>query len=202
MEPAARGRLLDALLVELGEKGYGEMAIERPLRIAGVSMASFKAEFLDTDAALFAAYEQLIERLTWRATEACTAAGGPWPRRVHSGLRALLDELAASPQTAAVLTRAFPAIGPEARAGYQGFIEGLAPLLREGRNYSTLGDELPAEVEMLSIGAAEAIVCEEIEAGRAPGLPTMGPAILFSVLVPFLGPEAATAEMESARQGG
>jgi hypothetical protein len=53
---------------------------------------------------------------------------------------------------------------------------------------------------MLAVGAAEAIVFEEIEAGRAAQLPALAPAILFSVLVPFLGPEAASAEMQKARQ--
>jgi len=60
------------------------------------------------------------------------------------------------------------------------------------------GVELPREVEMFAVGAAEAIIFEEIEAGRAAQLPVLAPAILFSVLVPFVGPEAASAEMERA----
>lgn len=200
MEHAARERLLDALLLELAEKGYDDIAIETPMRIAGISKATFEAEFLDIDAALFAAYEQLVDRLTCQTTEACATAGGPWPRRVHGGLRTLLGELAASPKTALVLTRTFPSIGPKARARYQSFVEEFAPLLSEGRQYSTVGEELPAEVEMLAVGAGEAIVFEEIEAGRTARLPAMGPAILFSVLVPFLGPDVASAEMEMARR--
>ena len=54
---------------------------------------------------------------------------------------------------------------------------------------------------MLAVGAAEAIVFEEIEAGRAAQLPALAPAILFSLLVPFLGPEAASAEMQRASEG-
>ena len=53
---------------------------------------------------------------------------------------------------------------------------------------------------MLAVGAAEAIVFEEIEAGRAARLPALGPAILFSILVPFLGPDGASAEMKTAGQ--
>jgi hypothetical protein len=56
-------------------------------------------------------------------------------------------------------------------------------------------------VEMLAVGAAEAIIFEEVEAGRAAQLPGLGPAILFSVLVPFLGPERASVEMERAGRG-
>jgi AcrR family transcriptional regulator len=202
MEPADRERLLDALLVELAEKGYREMALADSLRLCGVSNTAFEAELVDKDTALFAAYDQLTERLRRRAAEACAGAGGAWPQRVHAGLQALLDELGADPRAAFVLIRAFPAISPEARARYQEFVEEFAPMLREGREFVERGEELPAEVEMFAVGAAETIVFEEIEAGRATALPALGPEILFSVLVPFLGPEAASAEMETAKQLG
>jgi AcrR family transcriptional regulator len=197
MEPVARERLLDAMLVELGTSGYSEMNVADALVLSAVSEAGFKAEFLDKDACLFAAYERLAERLLAKTAEGC-AFGGEWPERVRGGLEALLGELAAQPLMARVAIRAFPSIGPEAYALYQGVIESFAPLLSEGRRFSRVGEELPAEVEMLAVGAAEAIVFEEVEAGRAAQLPSLGPAILFSLLVPFLGPEAASAEMQRA----
>jgi hypothetical protein len=52
---------------------------------------------------------------------------------------------------------------------------------------------------MLATGAAEAIIFEEVESGRAESLPAMLPSLVFSLLVPFLGPAHATAEMEKVR---
>jgi AcrR family transcriptional regulator len=199
MQPAARERLLEAMLIELTASGYDAMRVADVLTLSGVSKADFEAEFGDKETCLFAAYEQLTERLARKSTEGC-GSGGEWPQRVRRGLEALLRELAAAPAMARVAIRTFPAIGPEARARYQEFVESFAPLLTGGRELSGMGAELPTEVEMLAVGAAEAIVFEEIEAGRAEQLPTMGPAILFSVLVPFLGPEDASAEMEKAQQ--
>jgi AcrR family transcriptional regulator len=199
MQPAARERLLEAMLIELAASGHGSMRVADALTVAEVSKADFQAEFPDKEVCLFAAYEQLTERLSHITTEGC-AVGGGWPERVRGGLEALLEELAGAPTLARVAIRAFPEIGPEARARYQSFVEGFAPLLRGGRQFSPLGEELPAQVEMLAVGAAEAIVFEEIEAGRAAQLNALGPAILFSILVPFLGPEAASAEMQKAEQ--
>ncbi len=199
MQPAAREHLLEAMLTELANSGYGEMKVADVLTLSGISKADYEAEFADKDACLFAAYEQLTERLVGKTTAGC-ALGGEWPERVGGGLDALLEELAAQPLMARVAIRAFPAIGPEARVRYQDFVESFGPFLREGREFSRLGEELPGEAEMLAVGAAEAIVFEEIEAGRAAQLPAMGPAILFSVLVTFLGPEAASAEMERASE--
>jgi hypothetical protein len=119
---------------------------------------------------------------------------------VRCGLEALLEELAGAPAVAQLLIRAFPATSPAARARYQAFVESFAPLLQGGRKLAGPGAELPREVEMLAVGAAEAIVFEEVEAGRAEQLGTLAPEILFSVLVPFLGPEAASAEMRRASE--
>ena len=199
MQPAARERLLEAMLIELGERGYDGISVADVLTLAGVSKADFEVEYADKDSCLFAAYEQLTERLA-RTTAAGCALGGEWPARGRGGLEALLEELAGAPTLAQVAIRTFPAISPEARARYQGFIEDFAALLREGRESAEGGAELPAEVEMLAVGAAEAIVFEEIAAGRAAQLPALAPAILFSLLVPFLGPEAASAEMQRAER--
>jgi hypothetical protein len=57
---------------------------------------------------------------------------------------------------------------------------------------------LPADVELLAVGAAESLIFAEVDAGRAERLPSMLPEILFCVLVPFLGPDLAGDEMRSA----
>jgi AcrR family transcriptional regulator len=196
-----RERLLDAMLEEMVEKGPDGAEVEVALRRAGLEGEQWLAEFVDKDACLCAAYTQLTERLACKTGEGCSR-GENWPQRVRCGLEALLEELADAPAVAQLLIRAFPAIGPAARARYQAFVESFAPLLAGGRELTGTGAgaELPREVEMLAVGAAEAIVFEEVEAGRAGQLPGLAPAILFSVLVPFLGPEAASAEMQKASE--
>jgi hypothetical protein len=195
----ARERLLDAMLGEMVESGPDGAEVEAALHRAGLDGEQWLAEFVDTDACLFAAYGQLTERLARKTAEGC-GLGENWPQRVRCGLGALLEELAAAPAVAQLLIRAFPAISPAARGRYQAFVESFAPLLGGGRKLAGKGAELPREVEMLAVGAAEAIIFEEIEAGRAAQLPTLAPEILFSVLVPFLGPEAASAEMQRASE--
>jgi AcrR family transcriptional regulator len=194
-----RERLLGAMLEEMVEKGPDGAEVEAALRRAGLDGEQWLAEFVDKDACLFAVYAQLTERLACKTAEGYEVDGN-WPRRVRCGLEALLGELARAPAVVQLLIRAFPAISPAARIRYQAFVEGFAPLLREGREFAKEGAELPREVEMLAVGAAEAIVFEEVEAGRTAQLPGLAPAILFSVLVPFLGPEAASAEMQKASE--
>jgi AcrR family transcriptional regulator len=192
-----RTRLLEVMLEELAAQGYSEGTLAAVLSRAGVSEKEYFAEYPDFDAGLFAAYERIGERVRAVAVGGCEA-GASWPQRVREGLWGVLEAIAAKPEIAEVATRRFPAIGAAAYERYGALISSFVPFLREGRELAEDGEQLPEDVELLALGAAEALIFVELEAGRAERLPTMGPEILFSILVPFLGPERAVAEMRAA----
>jgi hypothetical protein len=201
MEAGARGRLHAAILAELEEKGPEGIELPRVLWNVGLSEHNFEASYEGVEACLFAAYDELTAHLDTVVREACRAnkKKSSWPERVSAGLDALLKELAARPQMARALLRSFPSLGPRAQARSQAFLESFGPMLAGGREASEIGADLPSEVEMLATGAAEAILFEEVESGRAESLPAMLPSLVFSLLVPFLGPADAAAEMEKVR---
>lgn len=202
IEAAARRRLHETMLVELEEKGFERIELPRALRSAGVSESAFEASYESVEDCVFDAYDEQTALLDSAVREACRGEGegAPWTERVSAGLGAMLEALAARPRMARAVLCSFPSIGPRAQARAQAFAESFGPMLAGGRAASDHAAELPREVEMLATGAVEAIVFEEVEAGRAKELPAMLPALLFSVLVPFLGPERATEEMEKVRR--
>jgi AcrR family transcriptional regulator len=185
------------MLGELVGNGYGEASVERARELAGVTSAEFESEFDGKDECLFAAYDRLTERVVATASTDCDR-DDPWPDRVRSGLERLLEAIAAYPEMAHALIRAFPGIRPAAYERYVELLSRFVPFMKEGRSYSGVEEELPGEVELLAVGAAEAIIFTEIDAGRSERLPQMLPEILFSVLVPFMGPERAADEMRTA----
>lgn len=197
MESDRRDVLLMAMLDELVNHGYREASVARARRLAGVSAEEFEVEFEDKDACLFAAYEHLGQRVVRTASAEC-GRERPWPERVRSGLEALLAELAAAPRMAQAITRSFPGIRPSTYKRYVELLSRFEPFMAEGREYAEVEEELPDEVELLAVGAAEAIIFGEVDAGRAERLPAMMPEILFSVLVPFMGPDRAADQMRSA----
>jgi AcrR family transcriptional regulator len=202
MESGRRPALLDAALVELGEKGYAGIELEAILDRAGASRAEFEAEFGgELDSCLFAAYEELTGDLVARSCAVCET-DLEWPERVRRGLAVLLEAIAENPRKARLVTRTFPAIRPAAYERYTAFLGSFTPYLREGREYSGVEEELPGEVELMAVGAGESLIFGEVDAGRAAQLPEMLPEILFSVLVQFMGPERAAEEMRSAATAG
>jgi AcrR family transcriptional regulator len=197
MEPSRREALLGAMLEELGRHGYWEMSASRARASVGVSSEEFEAEFNNKEECLFAAYDLLIEQTLKKTCAGCDGTEA-WPERIRMGLERVLDELAARPEVARAMLRSFPEIGPPAYERYLALISRFIPFVREGREWPRAFEDLPAEVELLALGAAKAIIFREVEEGRTERLPRMLPEILFSILVPFLGPERAVEEMHVA----
>jgi AcrR family transcriptional regulator len=199
---AARRRLHEAMLAELEAKGFERIELSRVVGSVGVPEAAFEASYESVEACVFDAYDEQTALLDSAVREACRGQGegAPWTERVSAGLDAMLEALAARPRMARAVLCSFPSIGPRAQARAQAFTESFGPMLAGGRAAAGPEAELPREVEMLATGAVEAIVFERVAAGRAKELRAMLPALLFSVLVPFLGPERATEEMEKARR--
>lgn len=73
----------------------------------------------------------------------------------------------------------------------------LARLLDEGRALSEHVDYLPTTTSRLAIGAAVSLIFDEIRAGRSARLDRLTPDLVFAVLMPFIGPEAAAEEMRA-----
>jgi AcrR family transcriptional regulator len=178
----------------VAEKGYEAVSVADVVERAGVSRTSFYRLFENEAECLFAAYERVIDALVTHVMRAFEGDGS-WPFRLRRALGALLEAYAAEPEVARMATVEVPAAGSEGRRRYRDAQKRLLPLFEEGCEYSPLA-ELPLEIEVMAIGGAEAIVFDEVVAERTEELPELLPDILFAVLAPYLGPEAAAAEVE------
>jgi hypothetical protein len=86
------------------------------------------------------------------------------------------------------------AAGESARRVYGAALARFAPLLEEGREYAGQ-DGLPPDTARFAIGAGTSMIFDEIRAGRGADLERILPDLVFAVLMPYLGPAAAEAEM-------
>ncbi|HEX6586187.1 MAG TPA: TetR/AcrR family transcriptional regulator [Solirubrobacterales bacterium] len=179
------------------ENGFESVAVDDVVERAGVSRSSFYRLFESLEECMFAAYERVINALVAHVTRAFEGPGS-WPQRISRALGALLEAYAAEPEVARMATVEVPAAGPESRRRYHDALKRLLPLFREGRAYAE-GETLPADTELVAIGGAEAIIFREVVADRTEELPTLLPDILFTVLVPYVGPDAAATEVLRTR---
>jgi AcrR family transcriptional regulator len=181
-------------------KGFEATTVPDVVEIAGVSEETFYGMFEDKQACFLEAYDAVIDVLVAHVTSAFEAAAGePWPDRIASGLRALVQLLAAEADIARMAMVEVTAAGDDARERYRAALGRFTPFLEEGRAYSGQGDELPPDTARFAIGGATSMIFDEIRAGRGPELERILPDLVFAVLMPYLGPEAAEDEMRRVR---
>src|SRR5262245_36136815 len=196
-----RDRLLWAMVRTVADRGYDGVTVGDVVARAGVSRTTFYAEFTNKDECLFAAYDRVVDALV-EYVSCAYASAESWPTKVRLGMGAFLEALAAEPDVARMATVEVPSAGPEAHERYRDARRRFVPFFRDGREHAMNGDGLPHDLELMAVGGAEAIIFDEVVAGRITRLPRMLPQILFAVLVPYLGPEQAASEMQLTVKAG
>lgn len=199
-----RERLLEAMVRVAAAKGYEATTIADVAEFAGVSDEAFHKLFASKEECFLEAYDAVIDVLVAHVASAFEAAAGePWPERIGAGLRALVELLAVEADIARMAMVEVTAAGDKARERYRAALARFTPFLEEGRSYSGQGEELPPDTARFAIGGATSMIFDEIRAGRGPELVRLLPDLVFAVLMPYLGAEAAEDEMRRlARQSG
>ncbi len=191
-----RERLLESMLRVAAAKGYEATTVTDVIEVAGVPLETFEEMFGDKPTCFLEAYDAVFDVLVAHVTAAFEAAAGdPWPERMAAALRALVELLATEADIARLSMVEVTAAGDDARARYRAALARFTPFLEEGREYSNQGEELPADTARFAIGGATSMIFDEIRAGRGPELKRILPDLVFAVLMPYLGPEAAEDEM-------
>jgi AcrR family transcriptional regulator len=191
-----RERLLEAMVRVAAAKGYEATTIADVIEAAGIDRETFDEMFTGKEACFLEAYDAVIDVLVAHVSAAFeSTVGQPWQDRIAAGLRALVDLLATEHDIARMAMVEVTAVGEDARIRYRAALGRFTYFLEEGRAASSQADDLPADTAGFAIGGATSMIFDEIRAGRGPELRRILPDLLFAVLMPYLGPEAAEDEM-------
>jgi AcrR family transcriptional regulator len=198
-----RERLLEAMVKMAAAKGYEATTVADVVEFAGVSRDTFDGMFESKEACFLEAYDAVFDVLVAHVTAAFEAAAGePWPEQIAAGLGALVGLLAMEADIARLAMVEVTAAGDDARERYRAMLTRFTPFLEQGRTYSGQGEELPADTARFAIGGATSMIFDEVRAGRGPELKRILPDLVFAVLMPYLGPEAAEDEMRRVTREG
>jgi len=194
---------MEAMVRVSAAKGYEATTVADVVEYAGASEEDFYEIYPDKTACFLEAYEAVFDVLVAHVTAAFEAASEePWPEQIAAGLGALVELLSLEADIARMAMVEVTAAGDDARERYRAALARFTPFLEEGRTYSGQGDALPADTARFAIGGATSMIFDEIRAGRGPELARLLPDLVFAVLMPYIGPQAAEDEMHrAARQG-
>jgi AcrR family transcriptional regulator len=198
-----RERVLEAMIRMAAAKGYEATTVADVAEFAGVSQGSFEEMFESKEACFLEAYEAVFDVLVAHVTAAFEAAAEePWPEQIAAGLGALVELLAIEADIARMAMVEVTAAGDDARERYRAMLTRFTPFFEKGRTYSGQNEELPADTARFAIGGATSMIFDEVRAGRGPELKRILPDLVFAVLMPYLGPEAAENEMRRVTRAG
>lgn len=195
-----RESILVAMVRVVGRKGYRETAVADVIDEARVSRTTFYKHFTDKQECFLAAYDALAEQVLETVLDGCDASE-PWIDRVTGGLRTIVELFALDPELARTAIVEVSAAGADARQRHWEAVARFTEFLDAGRE-TIAGRELPQSTALMSAGAVSALIFDELLAGRAERLPDLLPDLLFAMLVPYVGPQAAAEEMRKLDLSG
>jgi AcrR family transcriptional regulator len=194
-----RRQILEAMVRIAGRKGYRATSVADVIDEAGVSRTTFYRHFEDKHECFLAAYDLVVERVLAEVVASCDAEQ-EWLERVRTGLVTIVGMFADDPALARVAIVEVTAAGADARQRHWDAVVRFTELLEGGEKLAGVS-ELPENIALMAAGAVSGLIFDELLTGRAERLPELLPDLLFALLVPYIGPAAATEEMRRAAAG-
>lgn len=194
-----RQLILEAMVRVVGRKGYKATSVADVIEEAGVSRTTFYKHFEDKHECFLAAYDMVTERVLAEVIASCDGER-TWLERVRIGLSTIVDMFALDPELARTAIVEVAAAGADARSRHWNAITRFTEFLEDGEELAG-GRELPENIALMAAGAVSGLIFDELLTGRAERLPQLLPDLLFALLVPYIGPGAATEEMRRAAAG-
>ncbi len=193
--PSPRDRLHDALLDLCFERGFTRVDLNDLLDRAALDREAFDREFADLEDCFFAVFKAEIEDFQRQAT-ALPVQASDWRRRIRSGAYALYRFLAADERRSRFILVESRGAGERTMLFAGQRIEALFDLIDEGRHeLADPGSITRATAESLGGGIVNQLYSI---VGRRAALPPedeIVPQLLYTVVLPYLGPVAALQEL-------
>ena len=186
-----RTHVLDAAVEVFAKRGYPGTTVDHIVNSARIGFASFYELCAGKEDCFLQAYERVVADF-WGRIAAGVPASAPWPEQVCAAVRTALAAIAADPLAARVALVEVQTAGPRALASYERTHDTLVPLLRRGREFSPVPDELPATLEEATIGGVAWLLHQRLVMGEAGEIEALYPELVEIVLGPYLGEAEAT----------
>ena len=175
-----RGRVLEAMVKTVAEKGFAATAIADVVARAAVSRRTFYEQFRDKEECFLAAFETGLRFLFSRVQEeSAELEPGDWRGRLRVMLETYLATLASEPEFARVAHLDALAAGERASARWAELLRRLVGFFRSLHEMARAEDPaIPAvgdEALLVLLGGILEVVREYLRTGRIAELPAVAP---------------------------
>jgi AcrR family transcriptional regulator len=193
----ARERLLEAVLLVSGERGYEHISVQDVIERAQASRATFYKHFEDKEDCFTQAYRDAAGWLYQRLVGTAKRQPG-WREGLRAGMAELLEFCANQPSLARALFVEAHAAGGAALAEHDLLMERLSRAIDGARREIPTRQAPPPVTATFMVGAIETLVRAKLMSDEPETAPEMLPGLLHFVVMQFYGEDAAWEEMTAA----
>jgi AcrR family transcriptional regulator len=187
------------MISAVAERGFAETRVVDVVERAGVSRATFYDLFEDLQDCFLEAYDDVAGRLLETATAAFEESpDATWPERIHAAVNAELELLVGWPQGARFALVEVLGAGQAALVRRDSVLRRFAELVDVGRGQAPLNP--PGITSVAVVGGVQEVIAGEVIHGTTAQLPARLPDLVYWIIQPFVGSEAAAAERDKARR--
>jgi AcrR family transcriptional regulator len=183
-------RIIRATVEAVRRRGYAATTIADIVVAAKISRNVFYELFRDKEEAFIA-----VQRIGLQeGVAACSSAffgARTWPERVWSGLRGLLQHMAADPDLAYVVLVEPNAAGDRALQRVVDMLQAFTIFLEEGYRQNPRAEQLPRLCSDAIAGSIFELLYHHAVHDLIPRLPELTPQCTYTALAPFIGPTQA-----------
>jgi AcrR family transcriptional regulator len=193
----ARERLLEAMLMVSGERGYEQISVQDVIERASASRATFYKHFADKEDCFAQAYHEAAGWLYTRLTSLAQRQPS-WREGLRTALAELLEFCANQPAMARALLVEVHAAGGAALAEHDLLMERLSHAIDGARREISSRQAPPPVTATFMVGAIETLVRTKLMSDEPETAPEMLPGLLHFVVMQFFGEDAAWDELTAA----
>jgi AcrR family transcriptional regulator len=194
-----RERLIAAMLRAASELGYREANVQDVIERAGVSRPTFYEHFSNKEACFLAAFDVTAERLRDRVSQAGRQGGDSLRDRLRFGLETLLHFVATEPDAASTLIVEARAASVEAVMRRDDLLDYFAGCI--DAQVRELLPDAPSHSPVTAagiVGGVEALLYARLNKSETDDLDSLLPSMMYFLVLPFEGHEAASEELSVA----
>ena len=197
-----RAEIVAALIEIAAERGYGETTIDSILERAGLDRPAFDRHFRGKYDCFLSAWQDLNEQCLETMVRAYESRE-EWPDRLRAVAYQVIEGLSHDPSRASFGVEVLAA-GDAARARRDMTMRVIASLIDAGRQEMEDPESVPHTTAEALAGSAYGQIYSRVVRGDVDELPDLVPQLMSAAVMPYLGIEAAMAELsrESAVPGG
>jgi AcrR family transcriptional regulator len=190
-----RDRMIAATIGLVGEIGYPAITVEKIIRRARVSRATFYQAFANRDECFLAVFDETLSQAMFSAGSAYANARS-WPQGVRAALACLLEMMDEEPSLARLWI-------VEALRGEERILDrrvqtldALARVIDEGRQSMQRAGVAPPESTAESVvGGIVAMLHRRLLRNRPAPLTDLLGSMMYLIVLPYLGVRAARTEL-------